>query len=266
MIDRSNLRRLARIAAPVLWLLPAAAGVVLAAGCGGLAVDSKPSKFRPGVAAIPHALFDPSAADELASDASYAAWVELNVAWGPQHTLDLAVWSNQAAAKRALAQYRGGGAKTRPLLEGNGGWPRKVRRVERIQNVTLAWYHLPTAADERAVKGALRFGGGGKSVHNYTTLWVMPGTVIHPDATAATGPARYSARLEAAGRCPCAVRGPLTLAIWPSEKAAKRYVQEAAGYPGPHPRRIRNATVEAADFSDVQVSDADEAAVKNALH
>lgn len=276
-----------------LWLAALVTLLLLASGCGG----GRPSKtngseFRPGVVAIPHAFFDPSEVDTIARRARYSAWIELDVESVQQilksgkqevRTLDLAVWPSRSAARRALAQYRAGGPNTRRHTE-DVPLPRKVRRVERIRNVTLAWYYLPTTGDEKAVKGALRFKGGTNGGHDYTALWVMPGTLIDPDATAATAPALYSASLQAVGvpgcpeapapgpyvatrRCPGAVaQGRLIVAIWPSESAAKRYVQQDAGFPGPHPRRIRNATLETPDLSDTQVSDADQAAVENALH
>jgi hypothetical protein len=57
--------------------------LLLAPGCA-VASSSAPTlkEFQPDVVAIPHALFDPSAADKIARRASYSAWVELNVAWG----------------------------------------------------------------------------------------------------------------------------------------------------------------------------------------
>jgi hypothetical protein len=265
-----------------------AAVLLLAPGCA-VGSSSAPTlkEFQPDVVAIPHALFDPSAADKIARRASYSAWVELNVAWGPQHTLDLAVWPNQAAARHALGQYRARGAETHPVLD-NKAWPRKLRRVQRVRNITLAWYNQPSPADERAIKRALRFSGGAKAAHEYTALWLIPGTLIAPDATAATGSARYSARLEAAippgcpgsaatgsynsrssspsRQCPGNyVTGPLTLAIWPSERAAIAYIHDYKDVSGPI-TRIRNVTLEVGDFSDADVSRADEAAVKNALH
>jgi hypothetical protein len=240
--------------------------LLLGAGCGGRTSDSNGAPFRPGIAAIPHAAFDPSWADKIALRARYGAWVELE----NEHTLDLAVWPSQSAAEHALAQYRAGGANTRPGAD--RPWPHVVRRVERITNVTLAWYHSPTSADEVAVKGALRFRGATKRGRDYTTFWVIPGTLIDPDATAATAPARYSARLEATdvpgtclAICPGAVGGPITVAIWSNQNAAKRYIQEYKDVPGFHSIRIRNATLEAADF-EAKLTSVDEAVVRNALH
>jgi hypothetical protein len=178
----------------------------------------------------------------------------------------------QSAANRALAEYRGGGPKTRPLVP--AAWPHHIRRVERIRNVTLAWYQLPTRADETAVRGALRFSGGSKRAHDYTTLWVIPGTLIDPDASAATGAARYSASLKAVdvpgrcgrlGRCAGAVAGPVTVAIWSSENAAKRYIQYIKD--GTHSKRIRNATIDdTGSFGYAGVSGMDVAAIRNGLH
>jgi hypothetical protein len=248
------MRRCARV---FVGLVAPAIAVATISGCSG---EPKVATFQPNFVAIPHALFDPSSADNIAQGARYSAWVELNVAWGPQHTLDLAIWRNQAAAKRALAQYRQGGPRTRPRLECVGCWPRKVRRLERVRNVTLAWYNRPTPADERVVKRALRFSGGSKRGRDYTTLWLIPGTTIVPDASAGTGPALYSARLEGG-----VIGDELTVAIWPSEKAAKGYIdyiKDDAEW-----KRIRNATIDdTGSFGSSEVSDADVAAIRRMLH
>lgn len=234
-------------------------------------MSSKGNTFKPGVVAIVHALFDPSSADQIARHASYAAWVELNKERQNTPTLDLAVWPSRSAAIRALVEYRAGGPKTRPRVQ--AAWPHNVRRVERIRNVTLAWYRAPTIADERTVRDALRFSRGPREKHDYTTLWVIPGTLIDPDATAATGAARYSASLTLgcrAGVCPGAARGSLTVAIWPSGNAAKRYIGDLESPPSEsnlQVRRIRNATVDnAASFGSAAISPLDEAAIRNALH
>jgi hypothetical protein len=158
----------------------------LTAGCGGgSSSNSNVTRFRPGIAVILHAVFDPSSPDKIARHASYSAWVELE----NDHTLDLAVRQSEAAARHALRQYQAGAPETRPTVD-DPAWGTAVRRVERIRNVTLAWYHLPRSADEKAVKRSLQFRARTRPGGDYTTLWVMPGTYVDPDATAATAPAR----------------------------------------------------------------------------
>jgi hypothetical protein len=44
----------------------------------GVISHQQGSVKNPGVVAIPHALFDPSAADAIARGAGYSAWVELD--------------------------------------------------------------------------------------------------------------------------------------------------------------------------------------------
>jgi hypothetical protein len=246
------MRRCARV---FFGLVAPAIAVATISGCGG---EAKVTTFSPGVVAIPHALFLPSSADEIALGASYGAWVELNKESQDAHTLDLAVWPSRSAAMHALAQYRAGGPNTRPRV--NTGWLRTVQKVEAIRNVTLAWYDRPTIADERVVTRALRFSGGSKRGRDYTTLWVIPGTTIDADASAASGPALYSARLEGG-----VIGEELTVAIWPSEKAAKGYIdyiKDDAEW-----KRIRNATVDdTGSFGYSDISDADVAAIRRALH
>jgi hypothetical protein len=243
--------------------------LLLTPGClGRNPVEATTPHFSPGMVAVPHVSYDPSIADQIARGASYSAWIDLE----DEETLDLAVWPSRLAATRALRQYRAGGPKTYPDRGVLGtGFPYHVRKVERLKNVTLAWYRLPTPKDENEVRHALRF----RTVHtvrgDYKALWVIPGTRIDPDATAATGPALYSASLSSAGipgkcvACPGAVGGPLTVAIWPSVSAARRYID----YVGTdvESRRIRNVTIDnAASFGSANISHADERAIRRALH
>jgi hypothetical protein len=158
------MRRSARV---FLGLVVPPIAVATISGCGD---EPKVTAFNPGVVAIPHALFLPASADEIALGASYFAWVELNKESQEAHTLDLAVWPSRSAALHALAQYRAGGPKTRPRGLGTG-WPRTVEKVEAIRTVTLAWYAWPTLADERVVTRALRFSGSSsKRGRDYTAL------------------------------------------------------------------------------------------------
>jgi hypothetical protein len=248
------MRRSARV---FLGLVVPPIAVATISGCGD---EPKVTAFNPGVVAIPHALFLPASADGIALGASYFAWVELNKESQEAHTLDLAVWPSRSAALHALAQYRAGGPKTRPRGLGTG-WPRTVEKVEAIRTVTLAWYAWPTLADERVVTRALRFSGSSsKRGRDYTALWVIPGTTIDADASAAAGPALYSARLEGG-----VVGDALTVAIWPSENAAKGYIDYIKD--DSEWRRIRNATIDnTGSFGSSEISDADVAAIRKALH
>jgi hypothetical protein len=89
------------------------------------------------------------------------------------------------------------------------------------------------------------------------------GTTIHPDATAATGPALYSAALDGGP-----ISGPLTVAIWPSVPAARRYTDGLRGLlTHVEWRQVRNVTVDtAASFGSVHISDSDVRAIRRALH
>jgi hypothetical protein len=252
--------------------------VFVAPGCVlSKSVNPKATVFRPGIVALPHADYEPGVVDRIARSATYSAWIALNTE-SSERTLDLAVWPSRLAATKAVAEYRKGGPRTYPDASLGTGFPHRVRRLERVRNVTLAWYSLPSPADERAIKGALRFNGGAKTKGDYTALWALPGTAISADATAATGPARYSARLEAAGTCeqsptayastsgcPGSVVGPLTFAIWPSVKAAKSYIRYYRDV-SPPVTRVRNVTIEVADFGTGKVSQLDKTAVVSALH
>jgi hypothetical protein len=245
--------------------------VFVAPGClFSKSLNPKAPEFRPGIVALPHADYDPGVVDRIARSATYSAWIALNTE-SSERTLDLAVWPSRPAATRAVAEYLKGGPRTYPDASLGTGFPHRVRRLERVRNVTLAWYSLPSPADERAIKGALRFNSSAKTRGDYTELWALPGTAISADATAATGPARYSARLEGVGlaggceQCPGSVVGPLTFAIWPSVKAAVSYIKYYKDV-SPPVTRIRNVTIEVADFGTGKVPQLDETAVVSALH
>jgi hypothetical protein len=244
------------VRSPTKLLAPLAVLLLGAPSCGGGAGQSNPVTFRPRVAAIPHTAYDPAWADPIAGNAVYATWVDLP----NEHTLDLAVWPSRHAARHALARYRAGGRDTRPRAE--RGWAHTLRRVERIRNVTLAWYHVPTRADKTAVMSSLQFARGTRGSRRYTALWLLPGTAIDPDATAATAPARYSARLAGGP-----IGGPIAVAIWSTEPAAQRHFDDLKSVIGGgfYVVRIRNATIEAQDW-EARLTHADEAAVRAALH
>jgi hypothetical protein len=245
------------------WVAIGVAGILLLTpGCRGKATGRR---FNPGIVALPHVACDPSVVDEIARGANYSAWVDLE----DEDTLDLAVWPNRLAATQALRRYRAGGPETYPdrALLGTG-WPYHVRKGERLKNVTLAWYGLPTASDEHEVRHALRFRTAPTPRGDYKALWVIPATTIEPDATAATGAALYSARLSSAEFS----GEPLIVAIWPSVCAAKNYhkdIEELETEGGPHVdrRRIRNVTIDtAASFGSANISDTAETAIRRALH
>jgi hypothetical protein len=55
------------------------AGLLVVPGCLGSKGNSNVITFRTGLVAIPHALYDPSAADAIARTANYGAWVVLEL-------------------------------------------------------------------------------------------------------------------------------------------------------------------------------------------
>jgi hypothetical protein len=248
------------------WIaISLAAILLLTPGCvGRTRGDATIRHFTPGIVALPHVSYEPSVADQIAHGASYSAWIDLE----DEATLDLAVWPSRLAATRALRQYRAGGPKTYPDRSVLGtGFPHQVRKVERLKNVTLAWYRLPTKGDENEVRHALRFQTAHTLGGIYTALWVIPGTTIDPDATAATGRALYSASLSSGP-----IGGPLTVAIWPSVGAARDYndgLRSLNKDLGLHIkwRQIRNVTIDtAASFSSAHISGTDVRAIRRALH
>jgi hypothetical protein len=267
------------------WASPAAAGLVAAllvlSGCGG--GSSGKSKSRPQIAVgpriawIPGARFDPSSVDKIARRGRYSAWVQLE---GDGHVCDLAVWPSQSAAKHAVERYRAGGPDTRPLGSGSyvgsppaGGYPVVVRRIDRIRNVTLAWYSRPTSADEAAFRGALRFQGGNRTAGDYTGIWAIVGAHIEPYIAVAYQDASYNLDVVLAGGCIAGVctgegggcvpdlNNDLDIAIWPSRLAAESYVHKYTQKGVLEPERIRNATI---DWYCHPTS-ADEAVVRAAL-
>jgi hypothetical protein len=245
--------------------------LVVTPGCGGAGAPAGgapagATQFNPGIIAMPHVSYDPSTADQVARGASYSAWIDL----ADETTLDLAVWSSRLAATRALRQYRAGGPKTYPDRGVLGtGFPFRVRKIERLKNVTLAWYRRPSKADENEVRHALRFHTARGLPRIYTALWAIPGTTIDPDPTAGTTAAAYSASLSGG-----AIGGPLTVAIWPSVRAALSYIDGLRGLqkggllPDVEWRQLRNVTIDtAASFgSRTHISDADVRAIRPALH
>jgi hypothetical protein len=99
---------------------------------------------------------------------------------------------------------------------------------------------------------------------------VIPGTLIDPDATAASGAARYSARLSKVSGGLGGGLDSLTVAIWPTVSKAKWYIRDLenpSGLQNLQWRRIRNATIDnAASFGSARISHAEEEAIRNALH
>jgi hypothetical protein len=240
------------------WIaIPLAAILLLTPGCG---TSADATDFNPGIVALPHVSYDPSIVDAIARGASYSAWIDPE----NEHVFDLAVWPNRKAAAHALGQYRAGGPKTYPDRSVLGtGFPYQVRKVERLKNVTLAWYRLPTQADETEVRHALRFEKAHISRRIFTALWLISGTTIDPDATAASAAALYSASLDSGP-----ITGPLTVAIWPSTRAARRYIEGLRGLPTDVEwRQVRNVTIDtAASFGSAHISDSDVRAIRRALH
>jgi hypothetical protein len=153
----------------------------------------------------------------------------------------------------------------------------RVRRSDRIKNVTLAWYYEPSRADEVTITHAL-YHHTGRSVETlYTGLWAIPGALIDPQASAATGAANFSARIVLRGGCVAGVcggkgggcvPGPLgddiVLAIWPTQAAAKAFVQDTKSVMGTDEQdeQIKNASIE----WRCHPTNADRALVKAALH
>src|SRR5262249_29997131 len=125
---------------------------------------------------------------------------------------------------RAVELYRAGGPDTRPE-EPNPAWPKVLRRVDRIRNVTFAWYSRPTSADEAAVRNALYFGGGepraGVAALNASISNVPQGVVFDRswvDPIAARG--GYSVTIV------MALRRALDVGIWSSPSAAKQAARQ----------------------------------------
>jgi hypothetical protein len=252
----SSTRSVPRSSRALIWL---AAILLLTSACDG-GTSANATHVNPGVVALPHWSYYPSVVDAIAQGASYSAWVDPE----DEDTLDLAVWPSRLAAAHAIRRYRAGGTPTYPDRSVLGtGWPYKVRKLERLKNVTFAWYRLPTRADKNEVRHALRFQTPPIPRGIYTALWLSRGIDIDPDATAATGPARYSASL--AGGAIGRAYGGLTVAIWPSVRAARSYSDDIQGYG--ESRRIRNVTIDtAASFGSAHISDAAVRAIRLALH
>jgi hypothetical protein len=250
----------------------------LLTGCRGSS-SSKPSNpasagvvvSTPHIEMIPGAVFDASSADRIARTARYGAWVRLR----DEHVLDLAVWPSVQAAQNAAKRYAAGGRATRPRLH-NPAWPRVVRRLERVRNVTLAWYTEPTKADQSGVRRALRFHVGQRRTGAYTGIWAISGATIDPDfaragttfeeTVALTGGCRGGTCGHEGGGCvPLnAAEWDIEIGLWSSAAAAKTYVDEVRDVldPGERLERVSNATI---DWR-CRATDADEVVIRAALH
>jgi hypothetical protein len=138
--------------------------------------------------------------------------------------------------------------------------------VDRIENVTLAWYNRPTPTDETLVRRSLRFRTGRGDDHEFTGIWAIRGAFINPQSTAAVNEASFSAAVSPAGACVGTIsQSTVEVAIWPSQAAARshvRYMNEGPRMAPEKMERIRNATLRW--FCDPPKADED--AVRSALH
>jgi hypothetical protein len=205
------------------------------------------------VSFIAGALFDPRSADKIARRSRYAAWVRLH----DDYTADIAVWPSLADAMRAAKRYQSAGRQSRPINAGS--YPTRLVQIDRIRNVTIAWYVHPTDADKKAVKTALLAPVGGTG---YSRLWAIPGAVM--DAYPTDHEASYEAEIDPGG---CGLGGCtdryLDIAIWPSEAAAMNYFNEYKDVKGPGPFEcVKNATIS----WHFQPSDVERTAIVSALH
>jgi hypothetical protein len=110
---------------------------------------------------------------------------------GNDHTADVAVWPSRRVAVQAVRIYRKGGPDTKPVDA--PPWPGRVVRVDRFENVTVAWYNRPTPGDRAAFKRALLVPHGGDQ---YARLWIIPRALM--DSSTASGSiqsASYQARI-----------------------------------------------------------------------
>jgi hypothetical protein len=214
--------------------------------------------------AIPGAAFYPAIVDSIAAGGDYSAWIRLT---NDQHVVDIAIWPDQRTAAKAVERYRAGGPDTRPA-DTDLSNPHTLRLVQRVRNVTLAWYQRPTFQDEIALRQALVFARVKERAPTlYTSLSAIPGALIDPTTADANASllATYSARLVLSGGCTAdGCGGPdLTVALWPSpiearsELAFYRQVGLATRYD-----QVNNATI----VWYFDPSSRDETSVRNALH
>jgi hypothetical protein len=228
---------------------------------------------EPHIATLPGTTFDASSADRIARTARYGAWVRLP----DEHVLDLAVWPNQEAAKHAVRRYNGGGLDTRPAPS---AYSHVLRRIDRIRNVTLAWYYRPTKSDQRTVRGALHFGPAYSRGHQYVGVWAISGATMDPYE--ADGDlqeyAKFAQDIVLVGGCNatigcgapgggCAPTGgwnDISVGIFGSAAAAETFISEEkdALSSGERLERVRNAAI---DWR-CRATKADEAVVRAALH
>jgi hypothetical protein len=205
---------------------------------------------------IPHSLFDPGSADKIARRSRYSAWVTL----GNDHTADVAVWPSRPSAVQAVRMYRRRGPETRPLDA--PPWPGRVVRVDRFENVTVAWYTRPTRGDRAAFKRALLVPHGGDQ---YMQLWIIPRALMDASTSGSTQDAPVEATIvqDRCDRHACSETRYVEVAIWPSAAAAQNYYDEYKGVSGRGPfERIKNATIS----WNYDPTSAERAAVMSALH
>jgi hypothetical protein len=265
-VERPRLRRAVVAASITSLALPFAVWGLVALSSGGGSRCSgnratgpvrRPTFVLPRVVQrisfIAGAELDPGPADEIARRSRYAAWVKLY----DDHTADIAVWPSLAAAMRAARRYEPAGRQSRPINV--PGWPTRLVRIERIRNVTIAWYTRPTNADKRAVKTALLVPVGSTE---YSRLWAIPGAVM--DAYLTDHEASYEAEITPGG---CGLGGCtdryLDVAIFPSEAAAVNYFNTYKDVSGPGPFEcVKNAAIS----WNYRPSPAQHAAIVSALH
>jgi hypothetical protein len=205
---------------------------------------------------ISESLFDPGSADKIARRSRYAAWVKL----GDDHTADVAVWPSRPAAVQAVRMYGRRGPDARPLDA--PPWPGRVVRVDRFENVTVAWYARPTRGDRAAFKRALLVSHGGDK---YTRLWIIPGALMDASTSGSTQDAPVEATIvqDHCDRHPCPETKYVEVAIWPSGAAAQNYYNDYKDVSDDGPfERIKNATIS----WNYDPTSAERAAVMSALH
>jgi hypothetical protein len=156
--------------------------------------------------------------------------------------------------------YKRGGPDTRPLDA--PPWPGRVVRVDRFENVTVAWYTRPTHGDRAAFKHALLVPHGGDQ---YTRLWIIPRALMDASASGSTQDASVEATVvqDRCDRHDCSETRYAEVAIWPSASAAQNYYNQYKDVNDDGPfERIKNATIS----WNYDPTKAQRAAVMSALH
>jgi hypothetical protein len=156
--------------------------------------------------------------------------------------------------------YRRRGPDARPLDA--PPWPGRVVRLDRFENVTVAWYTRPTRGDRAAFKRALLVPHGGGE---YTRLWIIPRALMDASASGSAQDAPVEATIvqDHCDRHPCSETKYVEVAIWPSVAAAQNYYNEYKDVSDEGPfERIKNATIS----WNYDPRSAERAAVTSALH